>query len=36
MPLTEIDHGDFRIVVTMDTGPFGGNVEGTKWVTVRK
>jgi len=36
LPLTEIDYGDFNIITTIDTGPFGGRVEGRRTVTVRR
>ncbi len=36
LPLTEIDHGVFTIVATVDTGPFGGDVRGGKSVTVQR
>lgn len=35
-PLTEIDHGVFDVMVTVDTGPFGGLARGRKSVTVRR
>lgn len=36
LPLTEIDYGVFDVIVTVDTGPFGGPTEGRKRVTVRR
>ncbi len=36
LPLTEIDHGVFSVITTIDTGPFGGRVGGRKSVTVRR
>jgi hypothetical protein len=31
-----VDFGVYKGIVTLDTGPFGGQVEGRKDVTVRK
>ena len=36
LPLTEIDYGVFTVIATLDTGPFGGKIEGQKAVTVRR
>jgi hypothetical protein len=36
LPLTEIDHGVFNVITTIDTGPFAGPVKGRKSVTVRQ
>jgi len=32
----EIDYGVFNVSVTVDTGPFGGKIAGTKEITIRK
>jgi hypothetical protein len=34
--LPEGDFGKFKVVVKLDTGPFGGVLEGTKEITIRK
>jgi len=34
--LTEVDYGVFRAVVTVDTGPFGSLIAGTREFTLRK
>ena len=34
--LTEIDYGVFRVVVTIDTGPFGDIVSGSREVMIRR
>lgn len=34
--LPEIDYGKFRVKLTVDAGPFGDKVEGSKEVIVRK
>lgn len=36
MALTEGDFGKFKVTVKLDTGPFGGVIEGTKDVIIRK
>jgi len=34
--LPEGDFGKFKVTVKMDTGPFGGAIEGVKEITIRK
>jgi hypothetical protein len=34
--LPEIDYGFFRLAVTIDTGPFGGFVQGSKEFVLRR
>jgi hypothetical protein len=31
-----VDHGVFRVLVSLDAGPFGGIVRGSKQLTVRR
>jgi len=34
--LTEMDHGEFTVIVIAEIGPFGGKVTGRKKITIRK
>ena len=34
--LTEVDYGILSAVMSFDTGPFGGLIEGSKEFTLRK
>lgn len=36
MTLTEGDFGKFKVTVKADTGPFGGVLEASKEITIRK
>jgi hypothetical protein len=36
MTLTEVDYGLLRFIVRVDTGPFGGKVEGVREFKLRR